>query len=70
MNLYPHQKLAVEKLKTGSILVGGVGSGKSRTSLLYFYTKVCNGKVNPTKSPTEYRDLYIITTAICTIKAR
>ena len=63
MNLYPHQKLAVEKLKTGSILVGGVGSGKSRTSLLYFYTKVCNGKVNPTKSPTEYRDLYIITTA-------
>lgn len=63
MNLYEHQKLAVKKLKTGSILVGGVGSGKSRTALLYFYTRVCNGKVNPLIKPTKFKDLYIITTA-------
>jgi len=63
MNLYEHQKLAVNKLKTGSILVGGVGSGKSRTALLYFYTRVCNGKVNPLIKPTKFKDLYIITTA-------
>ena len=63
MNLYDHQKAAVENIQTGSILVGGVGSGKSRTALLYFYTKFCNGKVNPIVEPTEYTDLYIITTA-------
>ena len=63
MRISEHQIEAVEKLRTGSILVGGVGTGKSRTSLLYFYTKVCNGKVNPIKEPSEFRDLYIITTA-------
>ena len=63
MNLYDHQKTAVEKLQTGSILVGGVGSGKSRTALLYFYTKVLDGRVNPLTEPTKFMDLYIITTA-------
>ena len=51
IDLYDHQKLAIEELKTGSILVGGVGSGKSRTSLAYF------DKVRSNE------DLYIITTA-------
>lgn len=63
MILSEHQILAVEKLCTGSILVGGVGTGKSRTSLLYFYTKVLDGKVNPLDCPTTWCDLYIITTA-------
>ena len=63
MILSEHQILAVEKLRTGSILVGGVGTGKSRTSLLYFYTKVLDGKVNPLDTPTTWCDLYIITTA-------
>lgn len=63
MILSEHQILAVEKLRTGSILVGGVGTGKSRTSLLYFYTKVLDGKVNPLDHPTTWCDLYIITTA-------
>ena len=50
IDLYPHQRAAVEKLKNGSILVGGVGSGKSRTALAYFDKYyIC--------------DLYIITTA-------
>ena len=68
MDLYDYQIEAIKKLKTGSILYGGVGSGKSRTSLAYFYTKVCcgeleiNGKGNNTV-PVKPRDLYIITTA-------
>ena len=53
IELYDHQKLAVEKLKTGSVLVGGVGSGKSITALAY-YAK---------KNPEKKKPLYIITTA-------
>lgn len=66
--MYEHQKNAIEKLKNGNILVGGVGSGKSRTALGYYYQKVCDGKIkvngeggfSPFKKP---KDLYIITTA-------
>lgn len=49
--LYDYQQDAVDRLRNGSILCGGVGSGKSRTSLAYYH------KVARTK------DLYIITTA-------
>lgn len=65
LNLYKWQRDAVEKLHNGSILVGGVGSGKTLTSLVYYFEKICGGKidigkVHPMKSPV---DLYIITTA-------
>jgi len=68
IELYEHQKDAIDRLRSGSILVGGVGSGKSRTALAYYYTKECDGKIktnnsggfSPMKKP---KDLYIITTA-------
>ena len=55
---------AVDKMKNGCILNGGVGSGKSRTGL-YYYFKEQGGSITddykPMKNP---RDLYIITTAM------
>ena len=62
--LYDYQLDAVKRMKNGCILCGGVGSGKSRTSLAYYYT-CCGGKVNTDKRvPMKYpKDLYIITTA-------
>lgn len=64
VSLYEHQLDAVSKLKNGSILVGGVGSGKSRTSLGYYF-KTYGGSFEPNyKDMNEpLPDLYIITTA-------
>jgi superfamily II DNA or RNA helicase len=56
MELYSHQKKAIEELHNGCILVAGVGTGKSLTALGYFLTKVwALDKSTP---------LYIITTAM------
>ena len=62
--LYDYQLDAVKRMKNGCILCGGVGSGKSRTSLAYYYTR-CGGEVNTSKRvPMKHaKDLYIITTA-------
>lgn len=65
IRLYEHQKKAVEEMKNGCILCGGVGTGKSMTALAYYY-KLCGGELEwedkyvPMSKP---RDLYIITTA-------
>ena len=63
MKLYPHQEKAVERLKNGSVLVGGVGSGKSLTSLYYWHVKVCQGGFDPYIPRKEKLKLYVITTA-------
>lgn len=62
--MYPYQEDAIKRLKTGDILCGGVGSGKSRTALAYFYI-LCGGKIGTKKfvKMTRKMDLYIITTA-------
>lgn len=49
--LYPHQEEALNKIKSGSILNGGVGSGKTITSLLFY------------KKNFPDRKLFVITTA-------
>lgn len=67
MQLKPHQLEALSKIKNGCILCGGVGSGKSITSLAYYYMQ--NGGDISTLKGGDYvymkkpRDLYIITTA-------
>ena len=62
--LYDYQMDAVNNMKNGCILNGGVGSGKSRTSLFYFF-KEQGGWIdeNGYKPMQEPKDLYIITTA-------
>lgn len=63
MELYEYQRKAVNELKNGSILCGGVGSGKSLTALSYYLEKVTLGSIYPFKKMKDPRDLYIITTA-------
>lgn len=62
--LYDYQMDAVNKMRNGCILNGGVGSGKSRTGL-YYYFKEQGGSIDSKyiemKNP---KDLYIITTAM------
>lgn len=62
VQLDDNQRLALDQLKSGSILCGGVGSGKSRTSLAYFTVKECGGSLDGDKLKNP-KDLYIITTA-------
>ena len=58
------QQAAVDKMKNGCILCGDVGSGKSRTALVYYFVVECGGSFEPSYSPMEWpKDLYIITTA-------
>ena len=68
--LFEHQYNVLDKMHNGCILVGGVGSGKSRTSLAYYALKeIGNCKKNDLQKTINYNlkditsDLYIITTA-------
>ena len=64
IQLRDYQIDAVNRMRNGCILCGGVGSGKSRTSLAYYYKE--NGGVIDSKKYARMknpRNLYIITTA-------
>ena len=68
IGLYDYQIDAVKRMKNGCILNGGVGSGKSRTALAYYYLR--NGGDPASLYGDNYipmddppKDLYIITTA-------
>lgn len=50
-SLYPHQEEAINNLKSGSILYGGVGSGKTLAALIFY------------KRRYPEKKLYVITTA-------
>lgn len=62
LGLYDYQLDAINRLKNGNILCGGVGSGKSRTALGYYF-KEQGGIFYPYSSMKNPKDLYIITTA-------
>ena len=51
ITLRPHQREALDKMKNGCILRGGVGSGKTLTALAYY------------KKYESPKDIYVITTA-------
>lgn len=63
--LYPHQKEAIGRMFSGCILNGGVGSGKSRTALYWYFSKNGGAIENQKYTPMRQNppDLYIITTA-------
>lgn len=65
LGLRDYQLDAVGQMKNGCILCGGVGSGKSRTAIAYYYLceegKLDTDEYVPMGDPPK--DLYIITTA-------
>lgn len=64
IGLRDYQLDAVNKMRNGCILCGGVGSGKSRTALAYYY-KEQGGRLDTEDyvKMKQPKDLYIITTA-------
>lgn len=65
ISLYDYQIKAIQQMKNGCILCGGVGSGKSRTSIAYYYLEQGGKLDKETYIPMSDhpKDLYIITTA-------
>ena len=62
--LRDYQMEAVKKMRNGCILNGGVGSGKSRTGLYYYFSQ-CGGSIDPDYIPMKNpKNLLIITTAM------
>ena len=67
LGLFDYQLDAIERMKNGCILCGGVGSGKSRTALGYYYKEnggdIVGNDHTFEKGRSTFKDLYVITTA-------
>lgn len=69
IRLYDYQLEALDRMRNGCILCGGVGSGKSRTALAYYYLRSGGDRRSLTEEKAPYirmkqpLNLYIITTA-------
>lgn len=62
--LRPHQVQGLEAMHNGAVLVGGVGSGKTRVALAYYVREVCGGNLDDYSIPMRTpKRLVIITTA-------
>lgn len=69
MELYDHQINALKRMHNGCILNGGVGTGKSRTALAYYFFYIAKGVI-PVNGKGDFKEpmykipLYIITPAM------
>ena len=69
IRLYDYQLEALDRMHNGCILCGGVGSGKSRTALAYYYLRSGGDRRSLAEEKVPYvrmkqpLNLYIITTA-------
>lgn len=63
IQLRDYQEQAIEQMRNGCILCGGVGSGKSRTAIAYYFKECGGGWKNGYSEMTNPKPLYIITTA-------
>lgn len=63
VGLYDYQLKAISQIRNGCILCGGVGTGKSRTALGYYFKENGGGIGEDYIPMNNPKDLYIITTA-------
>jgi hypothetical protein len=61
--LRPHQVDALQKIKNGSVVAGGVGTGKTRVALAYYAQIVCEGLLDRSEPMRRPKTLIVITTA-------
>lgn len=63
IQLRDYQEKAISQMRNGCILCGGVGSGKSRTAIAYYFKECGGGWENGYSEMTNPKPLYIISTA-------